>query len=120
MNRLFEFLTPYDSVFIISFMVLVGLLLSSALTANLMYGKKKLYGLLLLIVAGIYFTFLLLPMRDYAFTHPTVTETQKYYTDKYENINCNCTIMVETKQNKYPFGFGDIGSNTEQTIFLIK
>ena len=57
----------------------------------------------LLVFNILYFIFVLLSVRDYAYSL-SYTETEiKYYSGNYKNISCNCVIVVESIITKIPY-----------------
>lgn len=92
---------------LIEFMMLTQIIKSTATTI-----------IVLLFVIVLYFKFILLELRDYAFAHITTTKTTEYYTNNYKNINCNGTIVVEKTITNVPYGLKAI--ETTETILVIQ
>ena len=51
----------------------------------------------------LYFIFVLISVRDYAYSLSYKETEIKYYSDNYKNISCKCTIVVESTETKIPY-----------------
>lgn len=118
-----EFLIQSEYTFICAFLIFISMIVTPLLIMHWSpVTKAKKWVSLGLIIGGVlYFNYVLIPIKEYAFTHPTKTVKQEYFKGEYKNITCNdCTILVETTSLTYPMGFASKSSEDTLKIMIIK
>lgn len=118
-----EFLIQSEYTFICAFLIFISMIVTPLLIMHWSpFTKVKKWVSLGLIIGGVlYFNYVLIPIKEYAYAHPTKTVKQEYFKGEYKNITCNdCTILVEITNVSYPMGFASKSSEDTLKIMIIK